>query len=86
MNERNEERIIVKKAIEELAEVYKITGEKYENCDTWYDLSCLPLPESFIEKYFTMVNWYRISSYQKLSENFIDKHANDVKWDWISEY
>ena len=86
MNERNEERIIVKKAIEELAEVYKITGEKYENCDTWYDLSCLPLPESFIEKYFTMVNWYRISSYQKLSENFIDKHANDVKWNWISEY
>ena len=86
MNERNEEKIIVKKAIEELAEVYKITGEKYENCDTWYDLSCLPLPESFIEKYFTMVNWYRISSYQKLSENFIDKHANDVKWNWISEY
>ena len=86
MNERNEKRIIVKKAIEELAEVYKITGEKYENCDTWYDLSRLPLPESFIEKYVTMVNWYCISSYQKLSENFIDKHANDVKWNWISEY
>ena len=86
MNERNEERIIVKKAIEELAEVYKITGEKYENCDTWYDLSCLPLPESFIEKYVTMVNWYCISSYQKLSENFIDKHFNYVKWDLLSEY
>lgn len=28
MNERNEERIIVKKAIEELAEVYKITGDQ----------------------------------------------------------
>ena len=84
MNERNEERIIVKKAIKELAEVYKITGEKYENCDTWYDLSCLPLPESFIEKYFTMVNWYRISSYQKLSENFIEKYAGEVNWIDIS--
>ena len=86
MNERNEERIIVKKAIKELAEVYKITGEKYENCDTWYDLSCLPLPESFIEKYFTMVNWYRISSYQKLSENFIEKYADKVDWIAICAY
>lgn len=60
---QKEIKIIVKKAIEELAEVYKITGEKYENCDTWYDLSRLPLPENFIEKYVTMVNWYCISSY-----------------------
>ena len=86
MNEKNEEKITVKKAIKELAEVYGITGEKYENCDTWYDLSRLPLPESFIEKYVTMVNWYCISSYQKLSENFIDKHFNYVKWDLLSEY
>ena len=82
MNERNEERIIVKKAIKELAEVYGITGEEYENCNTWYDLSRLPLPESFIEKHTDEINWENISRYQKLSENFIEKYAGEVDW-WI---
>ena len=82
MNERNEERIIVKKAIKELAEVYGITGEKYENCNTWHDLSRMPLPENFIEKHTDDVEWNWISAYQKLSETFIEKHV--VKINWIS--
>ena len=86
MNERNEERIIVKKAIKELAEVYKITGEAYENCDTWYNLSLLPLPEKFIEKYADNVDWDNISIFQKLSENFINQYSNMVNWCFICKY
>ena len=86
MNDRNEEKITVKKAIKELAEVYGITGEEYENCNTWYDLSRMPLPENFIEKHTGEVDWIDISSYQKLSEKFIEKHIHKVDWAGISIY
>ena len=32
------------------------------------------------------VDWYWISSYQKLSEKFIEKHYDKVNWYYISEY
>ena len=80
MNEKNEEKITVKKAIKELAEVYGITGEEYENCNTWYDLSRMLLPENFIEKHSDEIDWENISSYQKLSQKFIGKHADNVDW------
>ena len=85
MNEKNEEKITVKKAIKELAEVYGITGEEYENCNTWHDLSRMPLPESFIEKHTDEINWENISRYQKLSKTFIEKHTDEVDW-WIVSY
>ena len=86
MNEKNEEKITVKKAIKELAEVYGITGEEYENCRTWYKLSLLPLPEEFIEKYADKVDWIAICAYQKLSEGFIEKYAGEVDWHYVSIY
>ena len=86
MNEKNEEKITVKKAIKELAEVYGIKGEEYENCNTWYDLSRMLLPENFIEKHSDEIDWENISSYQKLSEKFIEKHIHKVDWAGISIY
>ena len=73
-------------AIEELKNIYGITGEEYENCRTWYKLSLLPLPEEFIEKYADDVDWENISIYQKLSETFIEKHSDEIDWEYISTY
>ena len=78
--------VIITKTIEELKNIYGITGEEYENCRTWYKLSLLPLPEEFIEKYADDVDWESISMYQKLSETFIEKHTDEVDWENISIY
>ncbi len=65
---------------------YGLTSEKYSDSDTWYELSCLPLPEDFIWKYRNKVNWYGVSRYSELSENFIKKCQDYVDWTCISRY
>ena len=39
-----------------------------------------------IEEFSDKVNWYNISTYQKLSENFIREYKDKVNWNRISYY
>ena len=73
-------------AIEVLQKKYTLTDNRYNTCETWEDLSTLPLPEEFIDKYSKEVDWKNISIYQHLSEAFIEKYINVVNWYDISSY
>ena len=42
------------------------------------------LPDYFIEKYKSFLDWKYLSLYQKLSEDFIEKYSDLVDWEYIS--
>ena len=39
-----------------------------------------------VKDFPSIVDWYRISKYQKLSESFIEKYSDKVDWIYISKY
>jgi hypothetical protein len=60
--------------------------DRFPNRIYWYQICKKPLPEWFIEKYETVVNWDTISIHQDLSEQFIEKYIDQVNLDLISQY
>lgn len=72
--------------IKDTKKKYGLTGEDYDDADTWTDLSFLHLPEEFIREFRDKVNWYSVSRYSDLSESFIEECKNYVDWMNISRY
>ena len=63
-----------------IQEIKNIARLKKINID--HDLS----DENFIREFQEKVDWYWISTHQKLSEDFIREFKDKVYWVWISQY